>query len=301
MSHHTNHNSSTVVGVFPDQQWADQAMQALRSAGFKAKVADKSVVGNLANMGIDRNAAGIYSDRLGEGDTVLIVEDAQNRGEDALGIMLQNGAENIDLSHDNVGSASNTASTTTTTTSKTSTGTGYDADYYKKLDRQQRQYGQYDQSLGRARSAEEMNVLLREETLSAVKQNVQAGEVQVNKVVHEKQQEIPVTLRHEEVVIERHPVDRAANADEIGDMSDQTISVPVYEERAELQKQARVREEVTIGKRTEEQQQVLTGTTRHEHLEVNQSGDVDVVGDSGTGAVYDNTNDADNVNKQNRR
>ncbi|MEA2575768.1 MAG: hypothetical protein QOH93_3066 [Chloroflexia bacterium] len=259
-------NNSIVVGIFPDQTWAQGAISALQSGGFNARLADRGTVGNLANLGIDQNAASLYQSRSGEGNVVVIVDDAGNRGEDALGIMLQNGAENIDLSKDRTG-----ANTTTTN------------DYYQTLQNtgaNQRQYGNYDQSLGRARNAEEMRVLLREETLTPVKQAVQSGEVQVQKVVHEKQQEIPVNLRHEEVTIERRAVDRPATADDLDDMTDQVISVPVYEERAELQKQARVREEVTIGKQAVEEQQTLTGTTRHEHLEVNDSGNVIVQGDT---------------------
>ncbi|MDQ5826411.1 MAG: YsnF/AvaK domain-containing protein [Chloroflexota bacterium] len=267
-------NTSTVVGIFPDETWAQGAISALQSGGFNARLADRGTVGNLANMGIDSNAASLYESRLGEGNVVVIVENAGGRGEDALGIMLQNGAENIDLSKDRTG---NTTTTTTTT------------DYYQSLQStgaNDRQYGNYDQNLGRARNIEEMNVLLREETLTPVKQAVQSGEVQVQKVVHEKQQEIPVNLRHEEVTIERRAVDRPATADDLDDMTDQVISVPVYEERAELQKQARVREEVTIGKQAVEEQQTLTGTTRHEHLEVNKTGNVVVQGDANTN-TYD--------------
>jgi len=57
---------------------------------------------------------------------------------------------------------------------------------------------------------------------------------------------------------------------------DQVISVPVYEETVELQKHTRVREEVSLGKRAVEEQQTLTGTTRHEEAELQQSGDVRV-------------------------
>lgn len=280
---------SNVVGVFLDDSWAQRALKALQGAGFQARMADENAVNSLTDSGIDSNAAGLYKSRYGEGNSVIVVDNAGNRGEDALGIMLQNGAENIDMSKNMGGSAtgSTSGSTTTTTTTSNTGNTGntgaYDADYYKRMqntDVNSRQYGQHNQDMGRAQTADEMRVQLREETLTPVKQNVQAGEVQLQKVVHEKQEQVPVTLRHEEVIIERTPVDRPANAGDIGDMTDQVISVPVYEEQAELQKQARVREEVNIGKRTEERQETLSGTARHEHLEVTQQGDVQVTGDT---------------------
>lgn len=272
--------TSTVVGVFPDNSWAQRAIQALQSAGFKARMADASIAGRLASMGIDRNAASLYKSRLDEGDAVVIVEDAGNRGEDALGAMLQNGSENIDLSKGNTGAAAKSSSTTTTTATQPTD----DATYYQDVQKRpktERMYGQHDQTTGRARTQDEMRVLLREETLTPVKQAVQAGEVELRKVVHEKQEQVPVTLRHEEVVIERHAVDRPLQSGEGIDMKNEVIEVPVYEERAELQKQARITEEVGLSKRAVEEQQTLTGKTRHEHLEAVQSGDVEIVGDTG--------------------
>ncbi len=263
---------STVVGIFLDQNWAQRAIQALQAAGFEARVADQRTVNNLTSMGIDNDAADLYKTRVGEGNSVVIVENAGNRGEDALGVMLQNGAENIDMSRDMGGTA--TAAGTVATTSRTNVDTNYDYNRLKKLDVKERQYGPVVEKQGRARNAEEMRIVLMEETLTPVKQARQAGEVELNKVVREEQKEIPVTLRHEEVTIERHAVDRPADPSEIGDMADQTITVPVYEERAELQKQARVVEEVTVGKRAQEEQQTLTGTVRHEELEVNKTGNV---------------------------
>ena len=69
------------------------------------------------------------------------------------------------------------------------------------------------------------------------------------------------------------------NPDEIRDMQDEVIRVPVYEEQAQLHKQARVTEEVTVGKKAVEEQQTLSGTVRHEHVEVVNDGDVQVRGD----------------------
>ena len=107
----------------------------------------------------------------------------------------------------------------------------------------------------------------------------QAGEVELRKVVHEREQQVPVNLRHEEVYVERRAMNEAANSDDIRDMQDQVIRVPVYEEQAQLHKQVRVTEEVAIGKNAVEEQQTLSGTTRHEHAEVVSDGNVQVRGD----------------------
>jgi uncharacterized protein (TIGR02271 family) len=256
-----NQGRDTVVGIFLDETYAQQAIQALQSAGFKANITDQS---SLRSLNIPQNELGLYESRLGEGNTVVTVKTG-DRGEDALGIMLQNGAEYMNL-HAAQGSAG------------AQQGGRYDEEYYRKLQANQRQYGQVDQSTGRARTAEELRVQLREEGLVATKQAVQTGEVQVQKVVHERQEEIPVNLRREEVTIERHAVNQPIAAGEIGDLQDEVIRVPVYEEQAQLEKQARIKEEVVIGKQAVQEQQTLTGTTRHEHLEVNETGNVSVQG-----------------------
>jgi len=262
------HNRETVVGVFMDESYAQRAVQALQSQGFKAQVGDESSLKNVS--GLAREEAQMYTSRMNEGNSVVIVNNAGNRGEDALNVLLDSGAEYMNL-HGQGGQQTSQRGSQQ-----------YDTNYYQNLSADQRQYGRYDQTLGRARSAEETRLQLREETLSATKTANQTGEVELRKVVHEKEQEIPVNLRHEQVVIERNAVDRPAEAGEITDMQDEVIRVPVYEESAELQKQTRVREEVGIGKEAVEEQQTLRGTTRHEHAEVVNSGDVDVRGDTGT-------------------
>jgi len=251
----------TVVGVFLDEDMAQRALQALQSAGYQVRIADQSSLRNLSNM-VGAEESRIYESRFNEGNTVVIV-DAGDRGEDALGVMLQNGAEYINLHADETSRAG------------WQQGQAYDANYYQNIDRTQRQYGQYDESLGRARSEDEIRVLLREETLTPVKRAEQAGEVEIRKTVHEEQREVPVTLRHEEVTVERHAVDRPLREGEmVGDLQDDVIRVPVYQEQADLEKQARVVEEVVVDKDVIQEQQTLTGTVRREDIDIQKSGDV---------------------------
>ena len=260
------HNKETVVGVFLDDTYAQRAVQSLQAQGFNAQIGDQSTLNNLS--GLAREESQMYVGRLNEGNSVVIVNNAGNRGEDALNILLDSGAEYMNLHGAQQGGQQS--------------GQQYDTNYYQNLSADQRQYGRYDQTRGRASNAEELRVQLREESLTATKTANQAGEVEVRKVVHEKEQQVPVNLKHEQVVIERNAVDRPVEAGEITDMQDEVIRVPVYEESAQLEKQARVREEVTIGKEAVQEQQTLTGTTRHEHVEVVNSGDVEVRGDTGT-------------------
>ncbi len=132
----------------------------------------------------------------------------------------------------------------------------------------QHNHGQDHQHHGhQGRTEGEEVIQLREEELVPTKQAVQAGEVELRKTVHEEQREIPVNVAHEEVTIERRPVDRPVSG-EIGDMQDESVRVPVYEEQVQMQRQGRVAEEVVIGKDVVQEQGTVAGTVRREDIEV---------------------------------
>jgi len=272
-----------VVGVFMDESHAQMAMQALQSAGHQAQIADESAIKAFKNSGFEDEVVSMYQNRYNEGNSVLVVNGG-NRGEDALGIMLDNGAEYINLSGGSQGG-----------------NQGQTAQQYAQMDTNSRQYGRVNEQTGRANSAEDMRLRLHREELSATKTQQQAGEVEVRKVVHERQEQIPVNLRHEEVYVERRAINEPANADEIRDMQDEVIRVPVYEEQAQLQKQARVTEEVTIGKNVVEEQQNLSGTVRHEHAEVVNSGDIQVRGEGTTQGNSGTTQNTQNTRNSGNR
>lgn len=257
----------TVVGVFMDQSYAQRAIEEMQAAGFQPRVADESALRNLP--GVAQDEAQVYTGRLNEGNIVLMAN-AGNRGEDALNIMLGAGAEYMNLHGAGAGSGGQMQGQAQTS----GQGGNYDARHYQNLEANQRQYGRYDQNLGRARNAEEMRIQLREEELHATKRAVQAGEVEVRKTVHEEQRQIPVDVKHEEVYVERRQVDQPIRG-EITDAQDEVIRVPVYEEQVQVTKQGRVAEEVVIGKNVEQERQVVTGTVRREDVEVVDTGNLE--------------------------
>jgi uncharacterized protein (TIGR02271 family) len=257
--------SDTVVGVFLDQNHANQAIQYLEQQGFNAQIADESAIKAFRSTGLEDEVVNLYENRFSEGNSIVVVRG--NKPEEAMRLMLQMGAEFINISEKSGTSRYNWMQ-----------GKAQNANYYQNLDRSKRQYGMYDETRGRAMNENEVRVQLREEKLTPVKQAVQTGEVGVQKTVREQQQEVPVNLRREEVVIDRQAVDRPADPNEIGRRGDETMRVPVYEEQAELQKQARVYEEVTLSKQPVEEQRTISGTARREELDINQSGDVNIQG-----------------------
>ena len=124
-------------------------------------------------------------------------------------------------------------------------------------------------------------VELREEQLRARTEQVPAGEVRVEKDVVTERQEMDVPVTHEEVVVERRPVEGGRPAG--GDIREgQEIRVPVSQERVQVEKEPVVTEEVTVGKQEVTETQRVGSEVRREEPRVEREGDVRVSGTTGT-------------------
>ena len=108
-----------------------------------------------------------------------------------------------------------------------------------------------------------------EERLTVDKSAEQAGSVHVGKHVVEERQSVDVPVQREEVTLERHSVDRPASD---ATMTDDSIDVPVYEERVDVDKEARVVEELEVGKRTVTDTEHVEDTVRREEFDIDESG-----------------------------
>lgn len=122
----------------------------------------------------------------------------------------------------------------------------------------------------------ERTVQLREEELHARKETVEAGEVAIRKDVVTEQKSVSVPVTHEEVVIERRPVEpRPAGSGSFGEGREE-IRVPVHEEKVHLEKQPVVTEEVRVSTRPVQETEQVSGTVRREEAHVEREGDVQV-------------------------
>lgn len=132
---------------------------------------------------------------------------------------------------------------------------------------------------------------LLEERLMVNKERFRAGSVEIGKHVETRQETVSVPLQREEVVIERHVVTdpRPVEGAVLGESSE-TVRVDLEAERANVQKQVYVTEEIEIGKRTVTETQTVTDTVGREVLDVNKTGDVRLEnGDRTTTTTTDTT------------
>ena len=116
------------------------------------------------------------------------------------------------------------------------------------------------------------SIQLREERLRVDREQEQAGTVHLGKRVVEEQETVNVPVREERVVIERQPVEgERTTGGEIRD-TNETIDVPVTRERADVQKETVVAEEVNVRKESTERQEQVQATVRKEELDVQGDG-----------------------------
>jgi uncharacterized protein (TIGR02271 family) len=132
---------------------------------------------------------------------------------------------------------------------------------------------------GTVRSGEQQKLEVVEEQLNVGKREVEGGTVRVRTRVTERPAQAQVNLREEKVVVERHPVDRAANPADVNAFQDQTIEVQERREEPVVSKSAHVVEEVVVGKEATEHTETVQDTVRRK--------DVEVEGATGTGSYAD--------------
>lgn len=119
-------------------------------------------------------------------------------------------------------------------------------------------------------SSDQQRIELLGEVLRVHKERIQRGEVRIRKEVVVEQQTVQVPVTREEIVVERVPADQSTPSQgQIG--ADSEIRVPLTEERATLEKQTVVREQVNVGKRNVEGVENLQDSVRREELNVADS------------------------------
>jgi uncharacterized protein (TIGR02271 family) len=119
----------------------------------------------------------------------------------------------------------------------------------------------------------DVGVPVREEELIVNKERQEAGRVRLRKDVVEEQQSLNVPVTHEEVHVERVPVDEQ-HASELGPdaFTEKDIDVPLMGEQVVSDKRARVAEEVRLRKQAVTDQRRVTDTVKKERVRVEGEG-----------------------------
>lgn len=117
-------------------------------------------------------------------------------------------------------------------------------------------------------TVEQLVVPLVEEQLEARKRQVETGRLRVRKVVHEHDELIDEPLLHEELEVERVPVNRPVDAPTPVRYEGDTMIVPLFEEVLVVEKRLMLAEELHITKRRTQVRKSQQVTLRGEEATV---------------------------------
>jgi uncharacterized protein (TIGR02271 family) len=199
-----------------------------------------AIAGALVGMGVPEEHAKYYEGEVRQGRTLVTVR-ADDRYDEAQRILRDAGAYDVENHGGTVSDPARSAAMASELPSRGDQGT----------------------------------MQLREEELHARTDRVQTGQVSLGKEIVSEQRTLEVPLTHEEVVVERHSVDRQP-ADQPIDTEGRTIKIPVREEQVTVEKQPMVYQEVGLGKREVTETQHVSGTVRREEARIEHEGDVNV-------------------------
>jgi uncharacterized protein (TIGR02271 family) len=133
---------------------------------------------------------------------------------------------------------------------------------------------EHEQHLYTANEGNNQRIRLYEERLLTNKNRVKTGEVAVGKRIETETAQVSIPVEKERVIIERtSPTETTPVTPGTADFQEGEVArMEVYEETADIQKQAFVREEVNVRKEVAHDTVEATETLRREELQVDADG-----------------------------
>lgn len=256
----------TVIGLFDSATEAQAAMQELTAAGFAKEFIDFSnrlyeeegttqttssgtgsnsggVSGFFSSLFGDETTVQNYTNAASDAEAILTVQtDSDERARQIAEILDRNGAVDVD-----------------------ERGAQYQANYAQTAGMTQNATTETG-----AVTTGDVSIPVIEENLEVGKRTVETGGVRVRSRIIEKPVEEVLRLREEHVVVNRRPVNRAVTNEDLSSFKEGEIELTERAEQAVVSKQARVVEEVEIGKQVSERDQVISDTVRSTDVEVEE-------------------------------
>lgn len=228
------------------------------------------LIGALTHAGVPKEEAQYYTEGVRRGGTLVTVNSPDDRAQEAVDIMNGRGAVDIDSRG---------------STYQETGYTGYTPDAapyaHEDIVAERNRYAGTTGAgtTGTANVAGETVIPIVEEELTVGKRQVQGGGARVHTYMTETPVQESVTLREERVTVDRRPVDRAVTDADKTAFREGTTEVTETSEVPVVAKEARVVEEVVVGKQATERTETVKDTVRRTEVDVE---DVNT-GKSGTG------------------
>lgn len=274
--------NQTVVGIFETAAQAQQAAQRLAAAGFTTDNVDVASNSSYAgSQGSDSNY------RNSSGTAVEGAADAAGRTAERAGDGISNFFSNLfggDDSDDarrysHVARNSGSVVTVHAHSEENAHRAAEILDEAGAVDVDERasqtgyQYGNSYGATGATTGAATANTAgataqVIEENLQVGKRVEQTGGARLRSRIVERPVEANVRLREEHINVERRPVDRPATDADFAAFKEGEIEITESAERAVVGKEARVVEEVSLGKEVTEREEIIRDTVRKTEVDV---------------------------------
>jgi uncharacterized protein (TIGR02271 family) len=228
---------------------------------------DEGIGDSISNFfsslfGDDEETAANYTNAAYDADAILTVHaDSEERARQAAEILDRHGAIDVDERNSQYRQQNLTGSSDTTTGETT------------------------NMTQNRTNLDNETAIPVIEEELQVGKRAVERGGARIRSRIIEKPVEASVRLREEHVVVNRRPVNRAVTEADMNNFREGEIELTEHAEVPVVGKQARVVEEVEVGKTVEEHDQTIRDTVRRTDVDVQEidtDTDTDDVSHTGT-------------------
>jgi stress response protein YsnF len=271
--------SKTIVALFNEKSEAEKARQDLIRTGLQQsgiRVEDYSSTDissrfrNLKSIGVPERHAEAYCEGLRRGGGLLIASVDETSVPEARNVLQRDGAVNVDQrvamwqqdgwDHFDAKSKPFTA---------------------EEAARERKACAMKNGTMNSADNTHNTNTVDKgtftipvvEEQIDVGKREVEQGGVRVRQHVTERPVEEKIQLREEHVNVDRHKVDRPISDADMRNMKDQTIELTEHREEPVVQKQARVKEEVTLSKSATKRTETVRDTVRTSDVDIDHIDD----------------------------
>ena len=217
------------------------------------------IIGALTHLGVPKDQAEYYAEGVRRGGTLVTVSASDSDAQKAVDIM--NGAGAVDI--DSRGANYRTGGYA----GYTEAAPAYTEDEIVRERGAYQPPSQPAANVGTMNTGGETVIPIVEEELTVGKRQVQGGGARIHTRMTERPVEEQVTLRQENVTVERHAVDRAVTDADMA-FQEQNFEVTETSEVPVVSKTARVVEEVTVGKTATERTETVRDTVRRTDVDV---------------------------------
>lgn len=272
--------NQTVVGIFNTAAEAQQAVKQLTAAGFELDFVDVSQAAAGASN-TDSNTGSNYTNT--SGTATEAVGDAAGRTKDSVGGFFSSLFGGDSDEADTYAEVTRSGHSLVTVHVDTTEQAHKAADILDNagaldVDSKAAEYGvqnSYTASRPAAQAqpttgTDGLSAQVIEENLQVGKRTEQTGGVRLRSRIVEKPVEASVRLREEHVTVQRTPVNRAATEADFTAFKEGDVTVTESAERAVVGKEAKVIEEVSLGKQVTEREEVIHDTVRNTEVDVEQ-------------------------------